>query len=120
MDDLTKQLQSVLADPQALGQLQGLLQSLGGEKEPPAPAAPGLSPQALSLVARLGPVLSQMNQEDDATRLLLALRPLLSPARQGKVDQAIELLRMLRALPVLKESGAFSGLLTGLLGKGAA
>ena len=145
MDDLTQQLQKVLSDPQTMGQLHGLLNSLGGQEEKPAPAPSGgpdlsallgalgggqaspppaespstalagLNPQALSLMARLGPLLSQANREDDATRLLWALRPLLGEARQKKVDEAIQILQMLRLLPLLKESGVFSGLLSGLL-----
>ena len=142
MDDLTQQLQKVLSDPQTMGQLQELLNSLGGQEEKPAPAPSGgpdlsallgalagsqpagdpsttalagLTPQTLSLVSRLGPLLSQAGQEDDATRLLRALRPLLSHARQKKVDEAIRILQMLRLLPLLKESGVFSGLLSGLL-----
>ena len=145
MDDLTQQLQKVLSDPQTMGQLQELLNSLGGQEEKPAPAPSGgpdlsallgalgggqaspppaespstalagLNPQALSLMARLGPLLSQANREDDATRLLRALHPLLGEARQKKVDEAIQILQMLRLLPLLKESGVFSGLLSGLL-----
>ena len=33
MDDLTQQLQKVLSDPQTMGQLQGLLNSLGGQED---------------------------------------------------------------------------------------
>lgn len=144
MDDLSQQLQSILSDPQTMGRLQGLLNSLGKDQgeapaEPAAPAGPdlsallgalgvgqaskpqesaggtglmGLNPQALSLMTRLAPLL---NREDDATRLLRALRPLLSEGRQKKVDEAIQILQMLRLLPLLKESGVFSGLLSGLL-----
>ena len=145
MDDLTQQLQKVLSDPQTMGQLQGLLSSLGGQEEKPATAPSGgpdlsallgalgggqaspppaespstalagINPPALSLMARLGPVLSQANREDAAPRLLRALRPLLGEARQKKVDEAIQILQMLRLLPLLKESGVFSGLLSGLL-----
>ena len=75
----------------------------------------GITPQTLSLMTRLGPLLSQANREDDATRLLRALRPLLGESRQKKVDEAIQILQMLRLLPLLKESGVFSGLLSGLL-----
>ncbi len=145
MDDLNQQIQNILSDPQAMGQLQGLLRSLGnGQGETPPPAAPassgpdlssllgalggglsqpssnenalaGATPQALSLMTRLMPLLSQANREDDATRLLRALRPLLGEQRQKKVDEAIQILQMLRLLPLLKESGVFSGLLSGLL-----
>lgn len=145
MDDLNQQIQNILSDPQAMGQIQGLLRSLGGSQgESSAPAAQassspdlssllgalggaspqpsqnesalaGPSPQALSMMTRLMPLLSQANREDDATRLLRALRPLLGEQRQKKVDEAIQILQMLRLLPLLKESGAFSGLLSGLL-----
>lgn len=148
MEDLSQQIQNILSDPQAMGQIQGLLNSLntGGGQESssapePAPASSGpdfsallgalagsqpagnssttaltgLTPQTLSLVSRLGPLLSQAGREDDATRLLRALRPLLGHARQKKVDEAIRILQMLRLLPLLKESGVFSGLLSGLL-----
>lgn len=145
MDDLNQQIQNILSDPQAMGQLQGLLRSLGGgqgDNQPqaaPASSGPdlssllgalgggapqpaqnesslaGVSPQALSMMTRLMPLLSQANREDDATRLLRALRPLLGEQRQKKVDEAIQVLQMLRLLPLLKESGVFSGLLSGLL-----
>lgn len=145
MDDLNQQIQNILSDPQAMGQLQGLLRSLGGgqgDNQPqaaPASSGPdlssllgalgggasqpaqnesslaGVSPQTLSMMTRLMPLLSQANREDDATRLLRALRPLLSEQRQKKVDESIQILQMLRLLPLLKESGVFSGLLSGLL-----
>ena len=145
MDDLNQQIQNILSDPQAMGQLQGLLRSLGGgqgdnqTQAAPASSGPdlssllgalgggapqpaqnesslaGVSPQALSMMTRLMPLLSQANREDDATRLLRALRPLLVEQRQKKVDEAIQILQMLRLLPLLKESGVFSGLLSGLL-----
>ncbi len=75
----------------------------------------GITPEALQLVTRIAPLLGQVNQEDDATRLLRALRPLLSAARQKKLDEAIKILQMMRLLPLLRESGLFSGLLSGLL-----
>ena len=145
MDDLNQQLQKILSDPQAMGQIQSLLGSLGTSQEAssPAPAQPapgpglssllgalgggtpapaqnetalaGVNPQTLSAMTRLMPLLSQANREDDATRLLRALRPLLGEARQKKVDEAVRILQMLRLLPLLKDSGVFSGLLSGLL-----
>ena len=145
MDDLNQQLQKILSDPQAMGQIQSLLGSLGTSQEAssPAPAQPapgpglssllgalgggtpapaqnetslaGVNPQTLSAMTRLMPLLNQANREDDATRLLRALRPLLGEARQKKVDEAVRILQMLRLLPLLKDSGVFSGLLSGLL-----
>lgn len=93
----------------ALGALGGL-GGLGGGNP-----LGGVTPEMLSMVTKLGPLLGQVNQESDSTRLLNALRPLLSGERQKKVDEAMKILQMMRLLPLLKESGLFSGLLSGLL-----
>ena len=54
-----------------------------------------------------------MHQEDDSIRLLQALAPLLSEKRQKKAKQAVTLLRLMKVLPSLKESGMLGGLLDG-------
>ena len=87
-------------------QSQNALASLGGL---------GSNTQMLGMLTKLAPLLSQVNQEDDSTRLLYALRPLLGAERQKKVDEALKILQMMRLLPLLKESGVFSGLLSGLI-----
>ncbi len=107
--------------------LAGMLNALGaaggtagtGRQSAPAPTPSGpvngITPEALQLVSRIGPLLSQVNREDDSTRLLRALRPLLGAARQKKLDEAIKILQMMRLLPLLKDSGLFSGALSRLL-----
>lgn len=105
-------------DPSALA---GMLSALGGGSNSSASAPPpqnplgGVTPELLQTVTRLAPLLSQVNREDDSTRLLHALRPLLSEKRRKKLDEAIKILQMMRLMPLLKDSGLFSGLLSGLL-----
>lgn len=107
-------------DPSALA---GMLGSLGKAASPPSnltggvtpEITGGVTPEMLQTVTRLAPLLGQVNREDDSTRLLRALRPLLSDHRQKKLDEAIKILQMMRLLPLLKDSGLFSGLLSGLL-----
>lgn len=70
-----------------------------------SPAMPALNTEALGLITRLAPLLSSLQQEDDSTRLLHALRPLLGTHRQQKLDEALRLLQIMRALPLLKQSG---------------
>lgn len=58
--------------------LSSLLGALAGSQpagNPSTTALAGLTPQTLSLVSRLGPLLSQAGQEDDATRLLRPCGP---------------------------------------------
>ncbi|MBE6833230.1 hypothetical protein [Faecalispora sporosphaeroides] len=79
-----------------LGALTGLLGGgVGG----------GLDSDTLQVVSKILPLLSTFRQEDNNTRLLHALRPLLGPERQKKVDEAIKMLSMLRLLPVLRGQG---------------
>ncbi len=75
----------------------------------------GDNAQMLGMMTKLAPLLGQLGREDDSTRLLRALRPLLGAERQKKLDEAVKILQMMRLLPLLKESGVFSGLLSGLL-----
>ena len=107
-----------------LSALAGALNALGGlgagQQNQQQNALAGLggvgdNAQMLSMVTKLAPLLGQVNREDDSTRLLRALRPLLGPERQKKVDEAMKILQMMRLLPLLKESGVFSGLLSGLI-----
>jgi hypothetical protein len=65
----------------------------------------GLDGDTLQVVSKILPLLSTFRQEDNNTRLLHALRPLLGPERQKKVDEAIKMLSMLRLLPVLRGQG---------------
>ena len=133
MDDISAAIRSVLNDPQSMAQIQNIMQSLGGERRgaerrpkragppPPAQNAPNGAGNALqsllpalggandnpmmTMLLRAAPLLASANQEDDATRLLAALRPLLGEARRKKLDEAIRILKLLHLLPLLRESG---------------
>lgn len=127
MDEpLSEQLGAILRDPQSMERIRNLAASLGvGDAIPTgavppstAPVAPASQPMPAALdshtlqtVTRLMPLLSSVRQEDDSTRLLRALRPLLAPQRQKKVDEALRLMQLMRLLPLLRQKGLFSGLL---------
>lgn len=81
-----------------LGALSGLLGGGSG-------GGGGIDGDALKTVAKIMPLLSTFRQEDNNTRLLHALRPLLGPERQKKLDESVKMLSMLRLLPLLKEQG---------------
>lgn len=124
MDALSDTIQSLLQDPQSMAQIQSLAQSLGLGDAIPAKSEAGLpatllsaaSPNApeqqmMSALMKAAPLLSAANREDDAARLLSALRPLLNEARQKKLDEAGRILKMLRLLPLLRESGILQNIL---------
>lgn len=123
LGDLSAMLTPLLSDPETMNSLRqaaeqmglgGLLPdstqtSFGGEHnedahtEPEKASSGGVSSDLLSAVTRLAPLLSAP-KEDDATRLLTALRPFLSQSRIHKLDEAERLLSLTRVLSILKES----------------
>lgn len=133
MVDISETIRSVLNDPQSMAQIQGIMQSLGlDETASPAPSSPpaqntqnplqallpavnqaqsNLDNPMMTMLMRAAPLLTAANQEDDATRLLAALRPLLGSARQKKLDEASRILKLLRLLPLLRESGILQNIL---------
>ena len=61
------------------------------------------SPQTLSLISKISPLLADVGQEDDTTRLLKSLRPFLSDNRKQKLDEASKLLKMMRLFSQIKD-----------------
>lgn len=112
MEDLAKQLSSLLDSPEGMDKIKALAESLlGGEnadtpEAPASPAAdiPALPAAELETFMKISRVLKS-GKDDDRARLLLALRPHLSPERQLKVDKAVKLLKLVEILPLLRESG---------------
>ena len=103
------------------GMLQGLMNALSGRQAAPGTAPSTAQPstasadngqmmQMMSAFSKMAPMMQRLNQEDDSTRLLMALKPMLSPARQKKLDEAAKIMRMMRMIPLLRESGMMSSL----------
>lgn len=112
MDDLQDKISQIMSDPEALAQVQSLgkMLGLGGEQSPPAPPEPAqddLGIDAGKLMA-LAPMLGNLRQEDDTTRLLSALRPFLSSEKCRKLDSAGKMIRLIRLIPALKNAGLFN------------
>lgn len=125
MDDLSSKISEILSDPQALEQIKGLGEMLGMNNTSNTPIhkeesnksdsvlsslSSGFSPQMLSMMTRLAPLLSDMNKEDDTTRLLFALRPFLSDERKKKLDEASKILKIMKLLPLVKDVGILDSL----------
>ena len=117
-----------------LGSLLGMLGAMGGGTGPGDPQEPsggprtpgnegggpqnafsgpgegggglGLDPKMLGLIAR---AMRMMNEPDPNVELLKALKPYLEGSRRDKVDEAVKVMRLLRLVPLLQESGLFPG-----------
>ena len=116
MDDLTGKLAEMLQDPETMKQIQDLAGMLGqgnssGDSSPsvPPPSSPGQQVSGSSNgQPAISPLLSSINQENDNTRFLKALRPLLGKERQHRLDEAMRLLQLTSLLPLLKQQGLFN------------
>ena len=84
---------------------------LNGEKGSTAPvksqepAPVGFSLPDAQTLGRIMRIASALNQNDEKTNFLLALKPLLSEKRQQRADTVIMLQRLLRVLNELGNSG---------------
>lgn len=64
------------------------------ETEPSPP--PQESTLDLDMILKLGSVFSELNQEDERSRLLNDLKPFLSGDKKDKIDRAVQLLKLAR------------------------
>ena len=121
MSEWEEKLNAVLGNPDMMGQIMSLAQSLGGSPSAPSPPAetppapPSSSPPmdlsallgglsgGLSggsgldprLITAIGRILSESNGgEDQRTALLAALRPFVKEQRYAKLDKAIKNARL--------------------------
>ncbi len=115
MEDLNEKLTRLLSSPEGMEKIQSVMTALGGalpqEDTPPPPpmpppAAGGIDMAALSKVL---PLLGQMNQETEDTRLLAALRPYLHGQRATRLEESMRLIRLMKLLPLLTEGGKAGG-----------
>lgn len=60
----------------------------------------GIDPQMMAKIMRILPLL-QNGGDDERTRLICALKPLLSPHRRRKADEALQLMRLMDVLPII-------------------
>ena len=113
--DLSAQIQSVLSDPESMEQIRQLAEMLGtgDAAQDTASAAPSADssqmPEPAALL-QLGQMLQKAPTDKNAA-LLLALRPHLGAARQGRVDRAVRLLRLWAAFKTMRDSGMLQKLL---------
>ncbi len=60
-----------------------------------------------NMIASIQKIMQMFSQSNPNVDFLRALRPLLSQQRAKKIDDAIRIMQLIQALPLLKESGIF-------------
>lgn len=59
------------------------------------------------MIAKISSLMGAMNKSDDRTRLIEALKPLLSEKRRKRADEAMQMMKLFEILPAL--SGLMGG-----------
>ena len=118
MDNIGDIINSVLSDPEAVAKLKETAKQLGLDgdnvgdssqlinSQPAAKAESSspASPDLLSAINQLVPMLGKMQQEDDMSRLIHALKPYLSGNRLKKAEEADKIMAVMRLIPLLKNA----------------
>lgn len=94
------------AQPAGKDTLAQLLSGLAGpdstQTDTPQASSDGGLPD-LTRIMQLMPLLSSLNKEDENTALLKALRPLLHGEREKRVDDAIQMMKLMKLVPLLTD-----------------
>lgn len=107
-DDLTARIGEILSSPEQMQQIRNLASMLGleqNQESAPPQTDMGIDPAMLSTITGAISRMNTMEKNDPGISLLLALRPLLGETRQHRVDEAAKMLRLVRMLPLLQETG---------------
>ncbi len=100
-------LSQMLQEGDGGNQLQNILGMFsGGEKgEISGQQSGGLDMENIEMMMKISQAMTIMNRQkdDNHTRLLMALRPFLKPARQEKVDHAMKFLKLGGVLNIIRE-----------------
>ena len=112
MDNLTDKLTQIMADPEQFESLKQMAQSMFGATPPEPTPKPmempaDLSPDTINTVMKVVSAMKSSNADDEKTRFLMSLRPLLPKERQNRIDTALKFIRLSALLPLIKDSGLF-------------
>ena len=100
MSEMQDAINQILSDPEAMKQVQSLGEQLGLSKPQPKP-----EPEGLGALTKLAPLMNSFSADDEVSRLLEALRPFLGEEKRRRLDQAARLMRLIKVIPLIKDSG---------------
>lgn len=115
-------LTELLSDEESMRQIKELAEMLSqGDTDCTAEEeeAPEKSPETtdsgdmpdIETMIKLTSLMGKLNESDENTGLLLALKPHLSERRRQRVDKAVKMLRLMAVFETAKESGILGGIL---------
>lgn len=109
-NDLNEKLEQFLSRPDSMDKIQSMLAAFGGESKPDTPPSAESSSAPLSgglpdlsMLQTLMPLMQGLGNDDKDPNvaLLRALKPYLHDGREKRIDEAIEMMRLAKLLPLL-------------------
>ena len=110
MEDISKKISEILSDPEAMSKIKNLAGMLDNDSESTEQSSTAPQPddnqsldgaEMLSAAMKFLPLLRRLREDDEASAFLKALRPLLSPERQQKLDEALKIQQIMKLVPML-------------------
>ena len=90
MEDFQSQMNAILQNPEMMGKIMSMAQSLGGNLESPSDHPLPLSPDIdLAMVQKLSGLIGQSKIDNNQQCLLNALTPYLNVERIAKLERAM-------------------------------
>ncbi len=117
MDDLTQTLLNFINNPENKEKIEKIKESFMNTKPEKEQVETkenvnrgeavksSISPDTLKTISKIIPLISSIKKEDESTKFLSALRPLLSKKRRLKLDESVKILHLIKILPLLKDKG---------------
>ena len=112
MDQMEDKLGAILNNPQLMGRIMSMAQSLGQNQADPEPSPPPLPNFDPAILAKLGSLAGQGQMDGNQQALLTALHPYLSRRKVDKLERAMRAAKMARMASSFLGQGGLS-LLTG-------
>ncbi len=113
MDQMEDKLGAILNNPQLMGQIMSMAQSLGQSTPPPpeptpAPSLPSFDP---AMLQQIGSFVSHAGIDGNQQALLTALHPYLSQRKVEKLEKAMRAAKMARMASGFLGQGGLSSLM---------
>ena len=105
MADLQEILSSI--SDEDMVKIKSIANSLLNNNQPTETAKPNQNiapnfPLDEKMMGRIMTIMGQFNKQDNRTQLIMDLKPLLNSDRQKRADEAVQFLRLMEILPMLR------------------
>lgn len=105
MADLQEILSSISDEDMA--KIKNIANSLLSNNQPTETAKPTQNfvpnfPLDEKMMSKIMTLMGQFNKEDNRTRLIMDLKPLLNTERQKRADEAVKFLQLMEILPLIR------------------